>query len=159
MDEFSQNTSCCFTGHRPEKIDISPFEAKEKLRVAIKQAIADGFTSFISGMARGTDMWAAELVIEEKKYNKDIHLICALPHPNFEKKWSADNQNLFNYILSQADEIHTISNFFSMGAYMIRNKWMVDRSSLVIAFFNGSKGGTKNTIDYANKNGIETIIL
>ena len=31
---------------------------------------------------------------------------------------------------------------------------MVDRSNLVIAVFNGERGGTKNTIDYASSKGI-----
>jgi hypothetical protein len=31
---------------------------------------------------------------------------------------------------------------------------MVDRSNLVIAVFNGKKSGTKNTVDYAIKKGI-----
>ena len=31
---------------------------------------------------------------------------------------------------------------------------MVDRSNLVIAVFNGQKSGTKNTVDYAIKKGI-----
>ena len=34
---------------------------------------------------------------------------------------------------------------------------MVDRSNLVIAVFNGEKGGTKNTINYAILNRMEYI--
>jgi len=36
----------------------------------------------------------------------------------------------------------------------LRNEWMVDRSNLVIAVFNGQKSGTKNTVDYAKKQGL-----
>jgi hypothetical protein len=32
---------------------------------------------------------------------------------------------------------------------------MVDRSSMLIAVFTGASGGTKETIDYAKKKGIE----
>lgn len=46
---------------------------------------------------------------------------------------------------------------FSMESYQIRNEWMVDRSSLVIAVFNGEQSGTKNTIDYAKAHGIEVL--
>jgi len=34
---------------------------------------------------------------------------------------------------------------------------MVDRSNLVIAVFGGHKGGTKNTIDYAKRMGVEVV--
>ncbi len=34
---------------------------------------------------------------------------------------------------------------------------MVNRSSLVIAVFNGQKSGTKNTVDYAKQKGIKII--
>ena len=36
---------------------------------------------------------------------------------------------------------------------------MVDHSAHVIAVFNGEKSGTKNTIDYAKKRGVEIEII
>ena len=44
-----------------------------------------------------------------------------------------------------------------MGAYQKRNIWMVDKSNRVIAAYNGGKGGTKNTIDYATHSGVEVV--
>ena len=41
------------------------------------------------------------------------------------------------------------------GVHQIRNVWMVDHSARVIAVFSGEKSGTKNTIDYANRVGVE----
>lgn len=41
-------------------------------------------------------------------------------------------------------------------AYLDRNSFMVDHSHVVIAFWNGEKGGTWQTIQYALKNGKET---
>ena len=81
---------CCFTGHRPEKLKRSEKEITSALREAIADAIDAGFTTFISGMARGVDIWAAEQVIEFRKTNPGIHLIAAIPHPDFEKRWPAE---------------------------------------------------------------------
>lgn len=53
---------CCFTGHRPEKLTADPEAIKASLAAEIDAAIVDGITVFITGMARGVDMWAAELV-------------------------------------------------------------------------------------------------
>ncbi len=36
---------------------------------------------------------------------------------------------------------------------------MVDHSSLVIAVFNRESGGTKNTLDYAEKAGVPCVIV
>lgn len=159
MSEIKHNGICCFTGHRPDKLSIPEDEAKERLAFAVSKAVDYGFNTFISGMARGVDLWGAEAVLKLKETNKNIKLICALPHPDFEKKWSKANQDSFNRILKNADEIHTICDTYSVGAYMKRNKWMVDRSSLVLAIYNGTSGGTKNTIDYARDNNIHIITL
>lgn len=47
---------CCFTGHRPEKLETTKEEVKTWLEKQIDQAIADGFTTFISGCAMGVDI-------------------------------------------------------------------------------------------------------
>ena len=46
---------CCFTGHRPEKMELWEKEIKPLLEKAIDDAIADGYVTFITGMAMGTD--------------------------------------------------------------------------------------------------------
>ncbi|MCQ2287252.1 MAG: hypothetical protein MJZ76_10350, partial [Bacteroidales bacterium] len=46
---------------------------------------------------------------------------------------------------------------YSKSCFQVRNKWMVDRSNLVIAVYNGESGGTRNTIKYAEKHGIKIV--
>lgn len=36
---------------------------------------------------------------------------------------------------------------------------MVRHSALVIAVFNGEPGGTKNTLDFAKRNGIPCVVI
>ena len=145
----------CFTGHRPEKLNISENEVKDRLRKAIQQSISDGFTTFISGMARGVDMWAAEIVLEERKKNCDIKLICASPFEGFEKSWSFVEKQRYKDILKNADLIKYICSHYSPQCFQIRNVWMADRSARVIAAYNGESGGTRNTIRYATSKNIE----
>ena len=52
-----------------------------------------------------------------------------------------------------------ITPSFGMRSYQIRNEWMVDRSSLVIAVFNGELRGTKNTIDYAKAQVVQVTVI
>ena len=55
----------CFTGHRPEKLHSDEATVCAILEGSIDAAIADGFVTFITGMARGVDIWAAEIVWNE----------------------------------------------------------------------------------------------
>lgn len=148
---------CCFTGHRPNKLDYSENEIKPLLETAIDNAISDGYVTFITGMAEGVDIWAAEIVLEKKKENKDLHLICAVPHPGFEKRRSQYETGRYKNIIKNADYVTTISDNYYRACYQKRNIWMVDRSSLVITVFNGTASGTKNTVDYARKIGVRVV--
>ena len=145
---------CCFTGHRPEKMNLTESDIKPLLEKAIDEAISDGYVTFITGMAMGTDIWAAEIVLDRKKNNSNLRLICALPHPGFEQRRSIVEKMRFERIIENADAVNQINDHYFTGCYQVRNKWMVDRSELVIAVFNGQKSGTKNTVDYAKSKGI-----
>lgn len=57
--------------------------------------------------------------------------------------------NDHNAVLRDADLVRYICPGYSRACFQIRNEWMVNHSSLVIAVFNGQPSGTKNTIDYA----------
>ena len=142
---------CCFTGHRPEKLGISEARAKALLKSAIQQAISEGYVTFLSGMARGIDLWAAEIVIEEREKNDNIHLVCVSPFNGFEMRWSEQDKTTYYSIMEQADLVKYISQHYYKACFQVRNEWMVDRVSRVIAAYNGTKGGTKNTIEYANR--------
>ena len=155
MTEAEKRTHrCCFTGHRPEKMKMDEYTVCAALSKAIDAAIADGFTTFITGMARGVDIWAGEIVLRKRDLDTSLHLICACPHPDFEKRWSAEWQQRFHAVLGGADVVRTVRPTFSMDAYQIRNQWMVDRASRVIAVYNGTAGGTRNTIEYAQAKGV-----
>ena len=138
----------CFTDHRPEKLAISEAEAKTLLRKKIyEQIIQYGKREFITGMSRGVDIWAAEIVLEAKRnfsdLAADIKLIAALPYSGFEDKWDQEWKNRYSRIIREADYVIEISQKYFRECYQRRNEWMVDHSSLVIALWNGKPGGTK----------------
>lgn len=140
---------CCFTGHRPEKLKEPEAVICCRLEEAIRQAISDGFTVFITGMARGVDIWAAEIVVRLREEGQPIRLICASPYQGFESRWSADWQRRYNDVMAMANLVCYICTGYSRSCFQIRNEWMVDRSTRIIAVYNGEPGGTRNTIEYA----------
>lgn len=92
---------CCFSGHRPEKLQWREAAVREMLHSAICAAISDGLTTFISGMSRGADLWAAQAVLSLRKENPDLKLICAVPYRGFAAHWPTPWQQLYQQILAQ----------------------------------------------------------
>ena len=88
----------CFTGHRPEKLTQPEAVIIAGLEREIRNAIADGFTTFISGMARGVDIWAAEIVLRLRSEGQPIQLICAIPFDGFERWWNEEWTNRYKAV-------------------------------------------------------------
>jgi len=150
---------CCFSGHRPEKLNEPEAAIKAWLEKQIEKAIDDGFTTFISGCAMGVDIWAGRIVTRKKTaYCPNIHLIAATPWPGFARRWSQEWQDQYNALLCEADLVVNVSNHYHQDVFQQRNQWMVDHSARLIAYYNGMDGGTKNTIDYAIQKNIDVIV-
>ncbi len=154
-----KNYSVCFSGHRPEKLGIDEDRIREMLKNAVAEAVDDGYTVFITGMARGVDIWAADIVLEMKRLYKNIELICALPMPGFERRRTAEEQQHYRRIVSEADKVIMVSQHYSRNCFQLRNEYMVDNSSRLIAVYNGCAGGTRNTIRYAVRKGKKVLNL
>lgn len=158
----------CFTGHRPKDLPWGYDDTKEScilfknaMASIIKKSIVNGYTYFISGMAIGIDMIAAEIVLELKATYPDIILECALPCLNQTAKWNDESIMRYQNILSLADKVTTVSNaLYFNGCMAKRNKYMIDNSHRVIAVYNGKKsGGTYQTINMAKKANKEVVIV
>lgn len=147
---------CCFAGHRPEKLkDVDSLGYE--LAVEAWRAMNAGFTTFITGGAKGVDIVAAESVLTvRERMNGLVKLVVALPYPTFGRRWGLEWGFRFDGVMEKADGIISVSPKCSRQAYQKRNEWMVDHSSLVLAVYNGTPGGTQNTLDYAKKRGIAT---
>ncbi len=164
----NKNQTACFTGHRPQKLpwgfnenDVDCLAMKEIAKIEIQNAIINyGITHFISGMAIGFDMIAAELVLELKKDYPFITLECAIPCKEQDKLWRKQQKQRYKNILSQADKVTYVSDrpYFD-GCMQKRNKYMIDNSSVLIALFNGETGGTKQTVDYAKETNLTILTI
>ena len=142
--------TCCFTGRR--NIPLNRVEdIKKQLKSEIYKAIKDGYDCFISGFADGTDMMSAWAVAEIKNENNKIKLIGAIPYRK--RMYAADVKKLLSSGL--VDDYVCVSEEYNAGCYHKRNRFMVDRSSRVIAVIEKGgeyTGGTGYTINYAVKN-------
>ena len=133
---------CCFTGHRPEKLDKTPEEVQAWLETQIDKAISDGYTTFIAGCAMGVDIWAGQIVIRKKETRPGLHLIAATPWPGFSRRWNEAWQEQYKELLKNADLVVNVDTHYHSAVFQQRNEWLVDHSHRAIAYFNGAPGGT-----------------
>ena len=165
--KFNIKKTCCFTGHRPQKVswefseeDERYLKLRSKTKNLIEQAIKSGWTNFITGMALGFDLMCAEIVLDIKKNNPKINLICAVPCSNQTKYWSEEKKIRYNEILNNADIVKQINLEYTLNCMQERNEFMVNNSSMIIALYNNKNfGGTYKTINYAQNKGKQIIIL
>ena len=159
--------TCCFTGHRPQILpwkfnenDERCIKMKEELTRQIILAIKNGYNTFISGMALGFDIICAETVLDLKKTYPYIKLFGAIPCKTQDKLWKDKDKKRYRNLLSQLDGVRCIYDEYTGAECMLeRNRYMVNNSSLVIALFSGRNGGTKKTIEYAEKQNVKCIII
>lgn len=158
---------CAFTGHRPRKFPWGYNEAdtrcvalKETLAKEIAKLVKAGYTDFLSGMAEGTDAWAAQAFLALKKENPALKLHCVLPCEGQADKWPASARELYSSILERADEVVYVSREYHDGCMLERNRYLVDHAACLLAVYNGEwRGGTAMTVRYARKLGREIIVL
>jgi len=164
MTEFGK--SCCFTGHRPQKLpwgcdesDARCVEFKEKLDAVIAAVYESGITHFICGMALGCDLYCAEAVIKLKALHSDVTLEAAVPYDGQDAKFKEADRKRYREILYNCDKTTLTSDYYTPSCMMRRNKYMVDNSNVLIACYDGHSGGTWNTIKYAMEQDKEVIHL
>ena len=163
MDERA--ITCCFTGHRPMKLpwgmnesDPRCIELKAQLASMLEAAYEMGYRNFICGMAIGCDMYFAEAVLALREQHPDVRLEAAIPCGGQSEKWNKKDRLRYNHLIDSADEVKVLQIQYTPDCMMKRNFYMVDKSSLIIACFDGRPGGTMKTILYAQRSGLQTLI-
>lgn len=162
FERLKREKTACFTGHRPEKFteDIIPAWAmpkfKKKLNLYIMIAVSQGYDTFLTGMQRGVDIWAAKEVILLKSVNPSIRLICISPYADEVYSRSGPDRADYEEVKAGADGYIALAQKYSDGCYKERNYFMVDHSSLVISVFSGQqRSGTAQTLRYARQQGLK----
>lgn len=164
--ELLREITCCFTGHRWQKLPWGENEEDERcvamkvrLREEIVNAINKGYIYFISGMALGFDIMVAEMILELKKDYPQIKLIGALPCKDQYKVWKPYQIERYKKVLAKCDNVRCLYATYQDKCMLERNDYMLNNSSLVIALYNGKGGGTGYTVRNAQKKGLTTIII
>jgi uncharacterized phage-like protein YoqJ len=134
-------------------------ELKQRLRREAERAYEDGFRHFITGMARGTDQYFAQIVLELKESLPGITLEAAIPCEEQAARWKESEREQYFDLVARCDLETMVQRHYDRGCMQRRNRYMVDRSARLIAAYDGLLGGTMYTIHYAMRRGIDVVIV
>lgn len=136
----------CGTGHRPDKIEGGYWNYLQHTMPLIQLWLLNNKVDrIITGMAQGWDTALALVAIDYK-----IPFTAAVPFIGQELKWPKKAQIQYQEILDKAEKVVVVSTGgYAAYKMQIRNEYMVGNSDLVLAYWNGSGGGTANCIRYA----------
>lgn len=152
-------TIVTITGHRPEKLQAYA-GPNDTVISGVAEAVSNNLlyleTDFMwQGMAAGVDIIAAK-----KAYELGIPYGAAIPWKTHRARihWHNDYQLARDH--AETVEYATdYDEYPGPWVYEIRNRYMVDRSNLVLAVWDGTEGGTANCVKYAVKKGLPVYIL
>ena len=147
----ARQESCCFTGHRPAKLpwgynesDPRCVKLKERIADAVLLAYQEGYRHFLCGMAQGCDLYFCEAVLALRERYPEVTVEAAIPCPTQADAWPEAERERYRNLVARCD-MET----------MVSDTYMVDHAMLLIAAFDGTAGGTRYTVEYALRRGIE----
>lgn len=162
-----------FTGYRPQKIMESVNSRMTKvnqqydyntiyliilkrLHVLIRTLYAEGYDTFLSGMADGFDICGAQAVMELQSELPGLRLIAV---PAYLKNITNDTfyHRMYAEVMASAALIYPVSPHYSRDCFDKRNEVLVSNCSTIVCYYDGLKGGTANTITKARRRDLRVV--
>ena len=139
------------TGHRLIDYQIIHQGINQLTNLANNRRI----TTFLTGMAVGTDLMAAQIWTERQLTWKAI-----LPCSDQSNLWTYKQQIFYRQLLTKATEVKVLYPQYSQGVMQARDAWLVKNSQLCLAVWDEREtGGTFLTIKMARKAKLPLIIF
>lgn len=163
---MNREHTCCFTGHRPDKLPWGTDERDPRC-VALKQSIFReleklyhrGFRHFISGMAQGSDLYFAEAALALKEKYPDLTVEGAVPCQSQADRWPEAERLRWRKILDACDVETLVQQNYDRFCMHRRDRYMVERSAAILAVFDGTPGGTQYTLNHAMSKHLDVLLL
>ena len=158
--------NCAFSGHRPHGLpwgedeeDSRCVALKYQLFHEVQSLIFQGVDRFYCGMAQGCDMYFAQCVLDLQKEHPSIQLIAVLPCASQSDRWQERDVARYNRLCEECNEVVLLQTHYAKGCMLRRNHWMVDVSQVLVNVYDGTEGGTGDTIRYAKSKNLTMVSL
>lgn len=159
LGQMPKESTLCFTGHRPEKLPRGA--ALDHLLAAlyyqIDHAVRRGYTFFLTGMADGIDFYATEYLISLKMTHPELTIIGVQPCMDYEEFFRIRRYDMQHLRIMQRGvdcRVALQDSYRNPGVFLQRNRYMVERSSALIAVCSEGRSGSAFTYHYAQKLGL-----
>ena len=150
--------TACFTGHRSIPL-MQRGTVRKKLEKTVRELIGKGYRYFGAGGALGFDTMAADVILRLRNEFPDIMLILVLPCKTQADRWSEKDRKIYEKQKAAADKVIYVSETYYNGCMLVRNRRLVDNSSVCVAYLTHAGGGTAYTVRYAEKSGVPVISI
>lgn len=182
-DKLNNITHIALTGHRPNKLygyNLNHPKYKE-LQLILETIIEKALTRNQivvghSGLALGADtIWSKAIFAMKTKYPDRVKFHAEIPMMTQSDVWfkqsdkdywqyqidNADMSSVYDSEFSQYKETHTEqeSKYRAIKALDKRNKGMMEHADVVIAVYDGTKGGTRNAVNDVKRLGNRPLIV
>lgn len=135
------------TGHRTFDYPFDYPSLRRGINQLTNLALNREITTFLTGMALGTDTLAAMIWAERYLTWKAI-----LPCSDQSNLWTYKQQQDYRQLLTKATEVKVLYLQYQQGVMQGRDAWLVKNSQLCLAVWDGrTEGGTYLTIEMARK--------
>lgn len=148
------STTVAFTGHR-----TYCGEASAALAATVCELHTQGFRTFLCGMAVGFDLSAAEAVLALRGSLAGLRFVAVVPFSGQETRFSHADRTRYHTAMASADDVVVLSPVYHAGCYAVRNNYLVEHASLLVAWYDGSPGGTRHTVLRALRRGLKLVNL
>ena len=165
--------TCAITGHRPTRFKWKYNEnnngckrLKRRLKEQFVLFYEQGVRRFYVGGALGVDLWSGELLLELKEQPEysDIELVLVLPFDGHDRDWDPKSRRRLSVLRQHSTEVviaGTAENS-PVTNYRLRNQYMVDHASCLLAVYDNDRNlrsGTMQTVNYARRKGLPITLI
>ena len=147
-------SACAVTGHRVLGAEFS----RDRLRAALRSLAEGGVRIFFCGMAQGFGLACADEILSLRS-GLPLRLIACVPCAVQADRYPRAAREQYDRILAACDDRVLLHDRYCHGCMFERNRYMVDRADVLLAYFQGRRGGTGYTVNYAKKCGIPVYFL
>jgi hypothetical protein len=146
---------CTFAGHR----DLFLPDAERKIITALDSILEsdDEFIFYTGGMGEFDSKCASAVrTVRHRFQEKRLRLVLVLPYMT--NRVNTDK----NYFETEYDDVMIpigLADIYPKAAIRKRNRWMVDRSDILLACVYRDFGGAYDTMQYALRKGVRVFNL
>ncbi|MEH7380742.1 DUF1273 domain-containing protein [Bacillus sp. JJ1533] len=138
------------TGYKPFELGIfgQDHPGIQYIKLALKHAlipmIEEGLEWVIISGQLGVELWAAETTYELQEEYPDLKLAVITPFLDQDEKWNETNREYYQFILSQADYVNSITNrkYDNPSQFRLKNAFFLNKSDALLILYDEEKDGS-----------------